>query len=199
MKSDQREIRKPRRDQRPGDEIQPIRPRESASSRPLRRSRLEFLRPPLQQKRDDQHAQAAQRRNQQYRKRVLISAAPVQNKRHNQRPQRRARLIQRFIQSENPAMPDHMPCMREHRFHRRPAYRAPGALRHQQRRRQRPIPRQSQRRHRQHIHRVSYKCEKPILVRTIREISGNRSQAEPGKLAGAGHEADRSRAGPEIV
>src|SRR5882762_9951649 len=93
-----------------------------------------------EQNRDRQH-----RRNEKESEAVLIASVPKQIQRNHERSNRCTGLIERFIQTENPAAPDLFAGKRKHRLRGRLSDRAPGSLRYNESGGERPVPHERER------------------------------------------------------
>ena len=142
--------------------------------------------------RDRQH-----RRNQKEREAVLVASVPEQGQRNHERSNRRASLIERFVQTEDPAAPDLVPSKRKHCFRGRLSDRAPSSFRHDESRGERPVPGERKRRDREHVDDVADDRDDPVLPRLVGNDSRHRTQRVADQFSKPGGESDDGRTGAE--
>src|SRR5204863_4209832 len=139
----------------------------------------------MQQSCRDQDREAKQSRNEQHTESGPKPAIKIKNQRHEQRTDRRARLVERFIQSENPSGTDRFTGVRKHCFHSRLADASPGPLRYYQSGGKRPSRCKCEGRNREQIDGVSHEGEPPMPMRFVCEIPRHRAQPITHELAKA--------------
>src|SRR5436190_1623634 len=139
--------------------------------------------PWMQQPCRAQRCQAKQGRNEQDTESGTKPAVKIQNQRHYQRSDRRASLIKRFVQSENPASTDRFASIRKHRLNRWFADTATDAFRYDETRCNRPLAGKRERGHGEHVNGIPRERERPMPMRFVREISGDRAQPISQQLA----------------
>src|SRR5947209_5284467 len=130
-----------------------------------------------------QDCQAKQGRNEQHTESGPKPAVKIKNQRHYQRSDRRPSLIKRFVQSENPASADRFASIRKHCLNRRFADTSTNAFHHDETRCDWPLAGKRERGNREHVDAIPRERERPMPMRLVREISGDRAQPVSQQLA----------------
>src|SRR5882724_8438133 len=139
MKTDQRKICESGGNQPARSEINPVRSRQAGGRKSVPGAFLQLVRAGMKQARHDQNPKTKQRWNKEHAETSSISAVETKNQCHEQWPDRRAQLIERFIQSKYPSGADRFAGIREHCLHGWFADSSTDPFRHDQPRRERPL------------------------------------------------------------
>ncbi len=126
-----------------------------------------------------------------------VIALQEEHEGNDERPHSRPRLVERFIDAEHPAAAQLLAGKRQHCFCRRFADRAAGSLGHNQASRQRPIARECEGRHREHVDHIAGNRHQPVFAGLVAQIAGDGAKGVANQLAEPRCEPHHGGAGSE--
>ena len=159
-----------------------------------RRAFFQLVRTRMQQPCRDQNREANQRWNEQHTESGPKTSVIIKNQRHEQRTDRRAGLIERFVQAEYPSGANRFTGVRKHCFHSRLADTSPGPLCYHECGSEWPSRCKCKGGNREHVNGVPHERERPMPMRFVREITRDRAQPVAHQLAQTCDKADDRRA-----
>src|SRR5579875_2947492 len=194
--SDQREVDRPGRDERSAEDV-------AAKSGPIADRGLVGLGArddrSARRRRRGQGREREQRRDQEHCKAECETPTAGDSERDDQRPERRADLIECLVESESAAAADARSGFAEDRGDHRPSNTAPEPFTDHESRGGRPASRERERRDAQHIQEIADPRVQPILPGPMRDCTRDGSNRITREFAAAGHRTDRDAVRTEMA